>query len=236
MGKPRAADSVEFITRFSFTGYEINTEIDPEKVEAYNEDNPLFKLYTQPEAFVESNDKEIVEIANRVAGDETNPYKMARKFYDYVVDTARYKLLGEGLRGAKALVTSGIGECGDYSSLLIALLRAKGIPARPVVGYWAVSGIDQAHVWAEFYLEEVGWIPVDPTVGQDRQRDYYFGNMDNQRVILNKGFNIRLIPSAPDDYVAPFLQVPSWWYWGSSGDENSVNLDHTAWRVKKIRD
>ncbi len=138
-----------------------------------------------------------------------------------IVDNVRYELLDEGLRGAKAVVQTGVGECGDYASLFIALCRASGIPARSVVGYWAVSGIEQTHVWAEYYIEPYGWMPVDPTVGQSQpsQRDYYFGNMDNQRVILNKGFIVQLQPPGPDNYTAPFVQVSLWWFWGSGDDE-----------------
>ena len=133
----------------------------------------------------------------------------------------------------------GEGECGDFAALFIALSRAKGIPARPVVGYWAISGINQTHVWAEFYLEGLGWIPVDPTFGQTRpgipgKPDYYFGSMDNRRVILNKGFNIPLDPPGSDNYLAPFLQVPLWWFWGSGGDANTVSMKRTMWKVAPI--
>jgi transglutaminase-like putative cysteine protease len=94
-------------------------------------------------------------------------------------------------------------------------------------------------VWAEFFIENLGWIPVDPTLGQTTpgnpgKPDYYFGSMDNQRVILNKGFNIQLDPAGPDGFIAPFLQVPLWWYWGSSGDGNSVSLERTSWKVTPI--
>jgi len=234
LNPPQSGDSLKFMIQFSFTGHEIITEIDPEKIEPYNQENPLYRLYLQPERYIESTNPKIIKISNQVAGDETNPYKIARKFYDYIIDTADYRLLGRGLMGAKSLANTGFGECGDYAALFVALSRAKGIPARPVVGYWAVSGTDQTHVWAEFYIEGLGWIPVDPTIGQDNQRDYYFGNMDNQRVIVNKGFNIKLVPPGPDNYTAPFLQVPLWWYWGSSGDENSVSIERTSWIVKVL--
>lgn len=143
-------------------------------------------------------------------------------------------MLHQGLNGAKYLLDNGVGECGDYSALFIALCRASGIPARPVVGYWAISGSNQTHVWAEFYLEGVGWIPVDVTIGQmeKENRDYYFGNMDNQRVILSKGYNSPLMPTTPDSYVAPILQCPFWWYWGS-GDGSKFTLSRT-WAVRDI--
>ncbi len=234
--EPLLGEAISFTIRFTFTAYETKTNIDPDDVQPYDESESLYALYTQSERFIEATDGQIVELANQVADGETNPYLLARRFYDYVVDTASYELLGEGLRGAKALVETGVGECGDYSSLFCALCRAVGIPARPVVGYWAISGIEQTHVWAEFYVEPFGWIPVDPTVGQANpgKREYYFGAMDNERVILNKGFNIQLDPPGPDDYVAPFLQVPLYWFWGSSGDPDSIRIERTAWTVESI--
>jgi transglutaminase-like putative cysteine protease len=236
---PKPGESTPFKIRFSFTAFETSAQVDPDKVQPYDQNDPLYKLYTRPEDFIESDDPSIVKIADQVAAGETNPYRLARKFYDYVIDSAHYKLLGRGLLGARALVTTGEGECGDYAALFVALARAKGIPARPVVGYWAISGVEQTHVWAEFYLEDLGWVHVDPTLGQSRpgapgKPEYYFGNMDNQRVILNKGYNIPLEPPGPDQYVAAFLQVPLWWYWGTSGDADSVSIERTSWKVSPV--
>ena len=236
LNQPGAGGSQIFKIRFTLTAYETIAKIDPTEVQSYDESDSLYLLYTQSERFIESADPKIVKLADQLAGDEKNPYLIARKFYDYVIDTSTYQLLGKGLLGAKYLATTGKGECGDYSSLFIALARAKGIPARPVVGYRAVSGIDQTHVWAEFYLEPFGWIPVDPTDGQDdpTKREYYFGNMDNQRVIFNKGFNITLDPPGPGGYVAPFLQVPLWWFWGGGEGADSMRIERTNWEVTKL--
>lgn len=234
--QPGHGGSQLFKLRFTLTAYETITNIDPTEVQNYDEIDSLYTLYTQSERFIESSDPEIVRIANHAAGEETNPYLMARKFYDYVIDNSRYQLMGKGLLGARQLVTTGKGECGDYSALFIALSRARGIPARPVVGYWAISGIEQTHVWAEFYVQPFGWIPVDPTVGQANpdQREYYFGNMDNQRIILNKGYNLTLDPPGPGDFVAPFLQVPLWWFWGSGGDVEDMRIERTTWEVTSL--
>jgi hypothetical protein len=233
-GWPGSGQSLEYRVVFSFTAYATTAQINPQDVRPYDPADPLVARYTRPEPFIESTDPQIVAIATSVAAGETNPYFLAGRLYHYVVDNAHYALVGRGLLGAKALLDNGEGECGDFSALFIALARARGIPARPVVGYWAISGKNQTHVWAEFYLEGIGWVPVDPTIGQqsDAKEAYYFGSMDNQRVILEKGFNIPLDPPAPDGYLAPLMQGPYWWYWGSGG--GSMALDVTGWTITSI--
>ncbi len=230
---PKKNSSEIFTLPFDLTAYETNTYINPATVKAYQTETEEYKLYTRYEKYIEVNDPKIRQLADEIAGAETNPYLLAKKFYDYIIDTEKYKLLGQGLNGAKYILENGNGECGDYSALFIALSRAKGIPARPVVGYWAITGNNQTHVWAEFFLEGIGWIPVDATIGQQsaEKRAYYFGNMDNQRVVLSKGFNHALTPPGPEGYITPLLQVPMWWFWGS-GDASQIQMERN-WIVKK---
>jgi transglutaminase-like putative cysteine protease len=64
------------------------------------------------------------------------------------------------------------GHCELFSSAMVLLLRAAGIPARNVAGYYggvrtstgyyAVRGGD-AHSWVEVYFPGVGFLPFDPT-------------------------------------------------------------------------
>ncbi len=79
-------------------------------------------------------------------------------------------------------LATGAGVCQDFSHLLIALLRFKGMPARYVSGY-LVPRIDQgsgspagagmerivgghaSHAWVQAFVPEMGWIGLDPTVG-----------------------------------------------------------------------
>jgi transglutaminase-like putative cysteine protease len=65
------------------------------------------------------------------------------------------------------------GFCGHYASAFVMLMRAGGVPARVVTGYlggsWNRYGgylfITQsdAHAWGEVWLEDRGWVRVDPT-------------------------------------------------------------------------
>jgi len=70
------------------------------------------------------------------------------------------------------------GVCQDFSHLLIALLRQRGIPARYVSGYLVprqsldaqsamenVIGGQASHAWVQANIPDLGWIGLDPTVG-----------------------------------------------------------------------
>ena len=59
------------------------------------------------------------------------------------------------------------GVCQDFAHVLIALARARGIPARYASGYvFAGDGIvggEASHAWAEAHIPGQGWLGVDPT-------------------------------------------------------------------------
>jgi transglutaminase-like putative cysteine protease len=65
------------------------------------------------------------------------------------------------------------GYCEHYSSAFVFLMRSAGIPARVVTGYqggwWNQLGQyllvrqSDAHAWSEVWLENRGWVRVDPT-------------------------------------------------------------------------
>lgn len=67
------------------------------------------------------------------------------------------------------------GVCQDFTHLMIAGLRAIGLPARYVSGYLRthpppgerpMRGADQSHAWVGCWLgPEAGWIDLDPTNG-----------------------------------------------------------------------
>ena len=48
------------------------------------------------------------------------------------------------------------GICYDYASMLAAMLRAVGIPAKLVMGYVAPNNV--YHAWNEVYIEGEGWV------------------------------------------------------------------------------
>ena len=68
---------------------------------------------------------------------------------------------------------NGLGVCQDFAHLALAMLRAEGIPARYVSGYFYASPVGEAprdaeievqtHAWLEVAVPGFGWWGFDPT-------------------------------------------------------------------------
>ena len=92
----------------------------------------------------------------------------------------------------------GVGNCTDYHSYFMSLGRTLGVPVRFHMGFPIPSEregiVGGYHCWADYYVEGEGWYPVDISEGdKDPQRkDYYFGTLDNNRVEMILGRDIKL--------------------------------------------
>lgn len=158
-----------FVLSFSVK-YPVNSSL----VNDYNRGSELYRLYTQPEELIQSDNPEIVETARNVIGEEKNPYKIALLIYNFVTKHLKYEIQDKE-RGALWALKNGMGDCSEYSYLFVALCRAAGIPARAQVGFafhYADAVIEDGHMWAEYYLENYGWIPVDATWKMFSHMDY----------------------------------------------------------------
>ena len=78
------------------------------------------------------------------------------------------------------LFSTRAGFCEHYSGAFVVLMRAMGIPARVVTGYQGgeINPADgfltvrqsDAHAWAEVWLEQRGWVRIDPTAAVSPDR------------------------------------------------------------------
>jgi putative cell wall-binding protein len=148
-----------------------------------------YDKYTAAEQKIESDNLMIKTKAEQVTAGETNNYMKAKKIFDFVNMYMTYDY-SEANKGAVNALTTAKGVCEDYSDLMVAMLRAEGIPSRSAYGYWLnsdeiASGSSDItsfrHSWVEFYLPEYGWIFAEPTVdykvnGQKVPADNYFAN------------------------------------------------------------
>lgn len=75
------------------------------------------------------------------------------------------------------------GFCEHYASAFAVMMRSVGIPARVVVGYqggelnpmsdYLIVRQSDAHAWTEVWLDDSGWVRVDPTAAVAPERIEY---------------------------------------------------------------
>jgi hypothetical protein len=200
---PAPGESLTVSQVFTYVAYDVSYDVDPEAIGAYDPAGNLYQTYIISEDKIESSHPDIQTTAWSVVGTETNPYEKAQLLYAWVIDHLTYQDT-PGLNGALLALHNGYGECGDYATLFCALLRAVGVPARPVAGWMAETG-QSRHVWAEFYLPSCGWIPADPSWDDGNVIWKYFGILpSSDRLISSVGANIEL---APDWTGQPFPDI-----------------------------
>jgi hypothetical protein len=139
-------------------------------------------------------DNPIIQSAlKKAVGDETNPYWIARKIYNYLIENLEYERVG-GWNVAPTVLERGNGSCSEYTFVYIAMCRAAGVPAR-FVGSVVIRGDDASydqvfHRWVEVYLPGYGWVPVDPSGGDSEwpsNRAKSFGYLNNRFLITTTG-------------------------------------------------
>jgi len=168
--------------------------------------SPMNTAYVQSVAQLPADDPRIVNQAAAILGKERNPYAKAHIIYEWMTSgNFTWENQSEG-DIFSALETKRIDSC-LAALLYCSLLRSAGIPCQPVAGV-LVSRNRQTmnHYWAEFWIDGLGWIPVDPAMGagsipdpfgiHTNKQNYYFGNIDSQRIAFSRGFS-NLSPMDP---------------------------------------
>jgi transglutaminase-like putative cysteine protease len=184
-----------------------------QSVSASTSPEPNLQRYLEPDKLVPLKGM-IAELAKEHTAGDTTAIQRARHIYDYVLATMRYDKTGEGWGRGDAIwaCTSKRGNCTDFHSLLIGMMRSSGIPARFEIGFPLPDGkaegdIPGYHCWAEFYLAGVGWVPVDASEAwkNPAKRDFFFGGHDINRVFFSYGRDIRLSADQKGDPLNYFI-------------------------------
>jgi hypothetical protein len=133
--------------------------------------------------------QEIRERARAMAPPGTPPLEAIRAFWEYlnrelIFGSMHYDQI-DLKRPCDQILEEGWFDCQTGASVLIALCRASGIPARMVSGYLLYPRAPLKHYWMEAWLEDGGWTPFDliswdiSEGGKDiGWRDHYFGKVD----------------------------------------------------------
>ena len=144
------------------------------------------------------------ELRDELAGDETNPVILARRFYDFVTTKVMYSFVREYFTIEcipEYCAVNLKGDCGVQALLFITLCRMSGIPARWQSGLYATDYYTGCHDWAQFYVAPYGWVFADLSFGGNAWRageierwNYYFGNLDVFRMPANSEIQKAFVP------------------------------------------
>jgi hypothetical protein len=200
----------EYGVTFQIRVRPIAYQIDPKNVEDYDTSSELYRRYTTPSEWIQSDHPEIIALARDIVGSETNPYRQARLLHRWV--STNLSGGGDARTALKALHDRRSG-CDGFSFLYVALLRSIGIPARTVKGWHtgyqgkftsgaARSGTLYQHHWSEFYLPGYGWVQADTSAGNQN-----FAGINEPRIVTARGEDIQLgygYPLGP----TPWFNVP----------------------------
>ena len=160
------------------------------------------------------------QIALEETKDSEAVVDQARALYDYVMDQMAYDKSGKGWGRGDANYACDIrkGNCTDYHSLFIALERSLETPARFWIGFplpeeRGKGTVNGYHCWAEFWVRDVGWMPVDISEADKHpeRTEYFFGNVDENRIVFTVGRDLTLEPAQQGEsinfFVYPYVEV-----------------------------
>jgi len=192
---------------YSIDVYAVETEIRPLSVR--RETTPLSILYTQNSDLVPSDNPLIRSTVNSIIGREPNQFIKARMLYDWFTANIQIsdmhisgmhipEFLPSPITNIAAVIEQRQADSYAAALLFTAMARAAGLPCVPVAGVLVDRyGQTIRHYWAEFWIDDFGWVPVDPVLGagaipatfntKEDHVNYYFGNIDNQRIAFSRG-------------------------------------------------
>ncbi|MGB3616068.1 MAG: transglutaminase domain-containing protein [Elainellaceae cyanobacterium] len=155
----------------------------------------------------------IQRAAEEAVGTETNALRQMLKIRNYVYDRLSYGIKPH-IDTPDVALERGVGSCGEYVGVILALARLNGIPCRTIGRYKCpphpeLQGVplepDFNHVWIEFYVPGIGWLPMESNVDDVQERGPYptrfFMGLSWYHMEIGKGISFEKIKATdkPDD-------------------------------------
>lgn len=194
----KPGEKYEVSVNYIFDRYAVETRLRSSQVSSSYKNRPvLYEKFTRADEYIPSDNQSLRRQAQLIVRNERNPYRRARLIYNYVRARLSPTMEAQPVDLIKTIELKR-GNAYEYALLFCTLSRAAGVPARPVAGYLVDDDKKSIkHFWAEFYITDTGWIPVDPFLGDgaglvpfDQTGDhgtFYFGSTDNRRIVISKG-------------------------------------------------
>ncbi|GIN71751.1 hypothetical protein J14TS2_22260 [Bacillus sp. J14TS2] len=176
-----------------------DTDVSMEQMREVSHDTIDSQMEEWMESYIQLPDslpERVKELAHEIMSDEDN-------WFDKAKAVERYFKNGEFTYNQSEvpvperdqdyvdqfLFETKLGYCDNFSTSMVTMLRAEGIPARWAKGYshgqykpengkYEVTN-NNAHSWVEVFFPTEGWVPFEPTIGFQNTVSYAYDEQDN---------------------------------------------------------
>ncbi len=139
------------------------------------------KQYIEPTETIQSSAAEIIALSSSLVPEDGSLLEYIRASFDYT-QSLGFKPF-KGTTDALTALRLGEASCNGRGRLLVALMRAQGIPARLVGGIVLESGEKKtSHQWVEVRVGG-NWVPMDPT-------NHHFAMIPQNYLVLYRGDHV----------------------------------------------
>jgi len=150
---------------------------------------------------------DVIAVAEGLRKQHREVLSIARAAYEHVLATMSYDKSGAGWGQGDTTwaCSTGRGNCTDFHSLFMSILRCCGIACEFEIGAAFPSDVVAGditgfkcgyHCWTRFYVPGLGWVPADVSEASQypEKKQYFFGAIDQHRVMLSRGRDIEMVP------------------------------------------
>lgn len=145
---------------------------------AYAAEEMAYRAFVrQNYTFVPGSTRAYLNTVIEQQGFDRNDPDIVKKVANYIQNAATYNLKYNSMLNRESDVVVSFlrdyreGICQHFASAAVMLYRTLGIPARYTIGYagetaagtWTEITADNAHAWAEVYIDGFGWVQVEVT-------------------------------------------------------------------------
>jgi transglutaminase-like putative cysteine protease len=124
-------------------------------------------MYSSMQKYWEIDNPAIQSLSQRIAEKSDGDFTFGKLAFQVVREQVKLKTHLDERRGAARAAIEKEGDCDEHADLFIALTRAVKIPSRRVIGHFFKGEPEpEPHAWCEIFLEDKGWVPVDPALGR----------------------------------------------------------------------
>ena len=150
----------------------------------FSKENKDIEKYLQETEYIDFHNSVVMDLSRKLNLNELHPMDCAKTILQninqsthlIVYDPELALQISSGITygyPASEVLKRSKGTCGEFANVFVALMRLNNIPCKYIQGYMITPYGQSLHAWAEFYDENIGWIPVDPQVGMFGVSQYH---------------------------------------------------------------